>query len=131
MEREQHDGRDVVLERVKQSQSLRQLRPEIFNRDQGCQFTKAEWTSTLASWGGRIGMDGRGQWMDHVFIERLWRSLKYENLYMHKYRDVTLLEAGIGKWLHNYNVWRPHAALENSTQISMYCPQVPTKRRIK
>jgi putative transposase len=105
--------------------------PEIFNTDQGSQFTSEEWTGTLASWGVKISMDGRGRWMDNVFIERLWRSIKYEDIYLHEYSNVAVLETGAGKWLHSYNVWRPHQALENSTPISRYRPKVPTKRRDK
>lgn len=105
--------------------------PEIFNTDQGSQFTSEEWTNTLTSWGVRISMDGRGRWMDNVFIERLWRSFKYEDIYLHEYRDVAVLEAGAGKWLHNYNVWRPHQTLKNSTPHAEYRPKATPKRHTK
>jgi putative transposase len=105
--------------------------PEIFNTDQGSQFTSEEWTSTLKSWGVQISMDGRGRWMDNVFIERLWRSIKYEDIYLHEYGNIAVLETGIGRWLHNYNGWRPHQALENQTPLSIYRPKTKTKQRLK
>jgi len=89
--------------------------PEIFNTDQGCQFTSAEWTGRLLELGVRISMDGRGRWMDNVFIERLWRSLKYEEIYLREYATLPELEAGLKKWFKRYNTWRPHEALGNLT----------------
>ena len=71
-------------------------RPEIFNTDQGSQFTSAAFTGVLAAAGVRISMDGRGRWMDNVFIERLWRSLKYEDIYLKGYADGHEAKAGIG-----------------------------------
>jgi putative transposase len=105
--------------------------PEIMNTDQGAQFTGKEWTHTLASWGVKISMDGRGRWMDNVFIERLWRSIKYEDIYLHEYANVALLEIGTGKWFDRYNRWRPHAALGNLTPIAVYRPQSARKRPMK
>jgi putative transposase len=96
--------------------------PEIFNTDQGSQFTSEEWTTKLKEWGVIISMDGRGRWMDNVFIERLWRSLKYEDIYLREYATVNALERGIGLWITNYNTWRPHAALGNSTPLVEYRP---------
>ena len=72
-------------------------RPEIFNTDQGSQFTSAAFTGTLAAAGIRISMDGRGRWMDNVFIERLWRSLKYEDIYLKGYADGREARAGIAR----------------------------------
>jgi putative transposase len=86
-------------------------RPEIFNTDQGSQFTSAAFTGTLAAAGIRISMDGRGRWMDNVFIERLWRSLKYEDVYLKGYADGREARAGIGSWIAFYNGRRPHQAL--------------------
>jgi putative transposase len=103
--------------------------PGIFNTDQGSQFTSEEWTGVLTSWGVRISMDGRGRWMDNVFIERLWRSLKYEDIYLREYPNVALLEKGVGKWLHSYNTWRPHETLENCTPSSVYRPKSTRLRR--
>jgi putative transposase len=74
-------------------------RPEIFNTDQGSQFTSAAFTATLAATGVRISMDGRGRWMDNVFIERLWRSLKYEDIYLKGYSDGHEAKAGIARWI--------------------------------
>jgi putative transposase len=71
--------------------------PEIFNTDQGCQFTSTEWTGRLLDLGVKISMDGRGRWMDNVFIERLWRSIKYEEIYLFEHSTVTVLLAGVSK----------------------------------
>ena len=87
--------------------------PEIFNTDQGCQFTSTEWTGRLLDLGIKISMDGRGRWMDNVFIERLWRSIKYEEIYLFEHSTVTALRAGVGKWFVRYNDWRPHETLGN------------------
>lgn len=97
--------------------------PEIFNTDQGCQFTSEEWTSKLKSWGVQISMDGRGRWMDNVFIERLWRSIKHEEIYLREYATVNVLEQGVNRWMKHYNTWRPHAALGNKTPQMAYRPQ--------
>ena len=94
--------------------------PEIFNTDQGCQFTSAEWTGRLLDLGVKISMDGRGRWMDNVFIERLWRSIKYEEIYLFEHSTVTALRAGVGKWFIRYNDWRPHEALGNLTPAVFY-----------
>src|SRR3954447_15585505 len=86
-------------------------KPDIFNTDQGSQFTSAAFTGTLAAAGIRISMDGRGRWMDNVFIERLWRSLKYEDIYLKGYADGREARAGIAAWVAFYNARRPHQAL--------------------
>jgi len=78
-------------------------KPDIFNTDQGSQFTSAAFTGTLAAAGVRISMDGRGRWMDNVFIERLWRSLKYEDIYLKGYGDGREARDGIGAWITFYN----------------------------
>ena len=77
--------------------------PEIFNTDQGSQFTSAAFTGALASAGIKISMDGRGRWMDNVFIERLWRSLKHEDIYLKGYADGREAKAGIANWIAFYN----------------------------
>ena len=77
--------------------------PGIFNTDQGSQFTSAAFTGTLAAAGVRISMDGRGRWMDNVFIERLWRSLKHEDIYLKGYADGREAKAGIAAWIAFYN----------------------------
>jgi len=95
--------------------------PEIFNTDQGSQFTSPEWTGKLESLGIKVSMDGKGRWMDNVFIERLWRSLKYEDVYLREYSNLWDLERGLGKWFDRYNTWRPHEALGNRTPEKAYC----------
>ena len=89
--------------------------PEIFNTDQGCQFTCEEWIARLTELGVRISMDGRGRWMDNVFIERLWRSVKYEDIYLREYATIPGLWVGLKRWFDRYNGWRPHEALGNLT----------------
>ena len=86
-------------------------RPEIFNTDQGSQFTSAAFTGALIKAGVAISMDGRGRWMDNVFIERLWRSLKYEDVYLKGYADGREAARGIAEWIAFYNERRPHQAL--------------------
>lgn len=94
--------------------------PEIFNTDQGSQFTSAAFTGTLAAAGIRISMDGRGRWMDNVFIERLWRSLKHEDIYLKGYVEARDAKAGIADWIGFYNHLRPHQALENRTPMAVW-----------
>jgi putative transposase len=95
-------------------------KPEIFNTDQGSQFTSAAFTGILAAADIRISMDGRGRWMDNVFIERLWRSLKYEDIYLKGYADGREARAGIGAWIAFYNARRPHQALGNLTPMAVW-----------
>jgi putative transposase len=95
-------------------------RPEIFNTDQGSQFTSAAFTGVLAGAGIRISMDGRGRWMDNVFIERLWRSLKHEDIYLKGYADGHEAKAGIASWFGFYNNLRPHQALANRTPMAVW-----------
>jgi putative transposase len=95
-------------------------RPEIFNTDQGSQFTSTDFTGVLAAAKIRISMDGKGRWMDNVFIERLWRSLKYEDLYIKGYADGAEVRTGIGEWLSFYNHRRPHQALCNKTPMEVW-----------
>ena len=95
-------------------------KPEIFNTDQGSQFTSAAFTGTLAAVGIKISMDGRGRWMDNVFIERLWRSLKYEDIYLKGYADGREAKAGIASWTAFYNHQRPHQALANRTPMAVW-----------
>ena len=94
--------------------------PEIFNTDQGRQFTSAAFTGVLAAAGIRISMDGRGRWMDNVFIERLWRSLKHEDVYLKGYADGHDAKAGIAEWIGFYNNRRPHQALRNRTPMAVW-----------
>ena len=85
-------------------------RPEIFNTDQGSQFTSTDFAGVLKAHGIRISMDGKGRCMDNIFVERLWRSLKYEDVYLHAYTSVAEARAGIAAWLHFYNEERLHQA---------------------
>jgi putative transposase len=95
-------------------------RPEIFNTDQGSQFTSLAFTGVLVSAGIRISMDGRGHWMDNVFIERLWRSLKHEDVYLNGYANGHEAKAGIARWIGFYNNSRPHQALGNRTPMAVW-----------
>jgi putative transposase len=95
-------------------------RPEIFNSDQGSQFTSLRFTGLLQDAGVRISMDGRGRWMDNVFIERLWRSLKYECVYLHAFETGSDLRAGLSRWIGYYNARRPHSTLAGRTPDEAY-----------
>jgi len=95
-------------------------KPDIFNTDQGSQFTSAAFTGTLAASGVAISMDGRGRWMDNVFIERLWRSLKYEDIYLKGCADGREAKTGIGQWIAFYNSQCPHAALGHRMPIAVW-----------
>lgn len=94
--------------------------PDIFNTDQGSQFTSFAFTGVLRDKGIRISMDGRGRWLDNVFIERLWRSLKYENVYLNAYETGSEARAGIGRWMTFYNQTRPHSSLAGITPDRCY-----------
>lgn len=94
--------------------------PKIFNTDQGSQFTSREWQERLEAAGVQISMDGRGRWMDNVFIERLWRSLKYEEIYLRSCATLAEQEEGIARWFEQYNEWRPHQALGYVTPAEVY-----------
>jgi putative transposase len=94
--------------------------PEIFNTDQGSQFTSAAFTGALVSAGIKISMDGRGRWMDNVFIERLWRSLKHEDIYLRGYADGREAKAGIANWFAFYNDRRLHQALGYRTPMAVW-----------
>ena len=94
--------------------------PEIFNSDQGCQFTSEDFTDVLKDNGIKISMDGKGRWMDNVFIERLWRSLKYEEVYLKAYDSVAQAKQGIDDWLMFYNEERRHSSLSRMTPDQIY-----------
>jgi putative transposase len=95
-------------------------KPDIFNTDQGSQFTSAAFTGVLLAAGIKVSMDGRGRWLDNVFIERLWRSLKHEDIYLKGYTDGHEAKAGIAAWIAFYNTRRPHQALENRTPMAVW-----------
>ena len=100
-------------------------KPDIFNTDQGSQFTSTDFTGVLRDAGVKISMDGRGRWMDNVFIERLWRSLKYECVYLHAFETGSELRAGLARWMTYYNGQRPHSALAGQTPDEAYGQQRP------
>jgi putative transposase len=100
-------------------------RPEIFNTDQGSQLTSGEWIDTLKKSGVRISMDGKGRWIDNVFIERLWRSVKYENIYLHAYENGTQLRRGLTEYFDFYNTRRSHQALDYQTPDNVYYGHAP------
>jgi putative transposase len=95
-------------------------KPEIFNTDQGSQFTSLDFTGVLKDAGVTISMDGRGRCMDNIFIERLWRSLKYEAVYLHELTDGFVAQRVIGEWIGFYNTARPHSALDGRTPAEVY-----------
>jgi putative transposase len=95
-------------------------KPEIFNTDQGSQFTSTDYTDVLKEAGVRISMDSRGRWMDNVFIERLWRSLKYECVYLDEFESGSDARRGIGNWISFYNSDRPHSTHQGRTPDEVY-----------
>ena len=95
-------------------------KPEIFNTDQGSQFTGAAFTGVLIKNGIAISMDGKGAWRDNIFVERLWRSIKYEEVYLRGYDSVSEACASIGQYLTFYNGRRPHSSLDGKTPDQAY-----------
>jgi putative transposase len=102
--------------------------PEIFNTDQGSQFTSAEFTGVLKEHGVRISMDGKGRWIDNVFVERLWRSVKYEEVYLHAYADIGQARSALTRYFATYNTRRPHQALDGHTPDAIYFDAIPSER---
>ena len=100
-------------------------RPDIFNTDQGAQFTSMDFTTVLKKAEIAISMDGKGAWRDNVFVERLWRSIKYEEVYLHAYKTVSEARAGIGRYLTFYNSRRPHSSLDRNTPDQAYFNALP------
>ena len=100
--------------------------PEIVNTDQGSQFTAEEFTSVVLARGCRLSMDGRGAWRDNVFVERLWRSVKYERVYLKAYDSVSAARADIAEYLNWYNAHRSHSSLERLTPQEKYVASLPT-----
>lgn len=110
----------LCMDALKQALESTGRVPEIFNTDQGSQFTSAEWIGQLEELGVKVSMDGRGRWMDNVFIERLWRSVKYECIYLHGHGTLTALRRELTSWIGGYNGWRPHEHLGNLTPSMVY-----------
>ena len=102
-------------------------KPDIFNTDQGSQFTGAAFTGVLANNGIAISMDGKGAWRDNVFVERLWRSVKYEEVYLRAYDSVSDARASLGRYLDFYNSRRPHSSLDGMTPDQAYFPPLPLR----
>lgn len=100
-------------------------RPEIFNTDQGSQFTSEAFTAKLIENKIAISMDGKGAWRDNVFVERIWKSVKYEEVYLHAYGSVTDARASIGRYLDFYNRHRPHSSLDRKTPDEAYFNHLP------
>jgi len=112
-------GADFCVEALEEALA-RYGRPEIFNTDQGSQFTSDEFTTTLKRHEIAISMDGKGRCMDNIFVERLWRSLKYEEVYLNAYATVAEARTGIGAWLSFYNDERQHQSLGYRTPRQIY-----------
>ena len=112
--------------------ALRHCQPEVFNTDQGSQFTSAAFTDRLLSRAIAVSMDGRGRALDNVFIERLWRSVKYEEIYLRDYETTADVEEGLAAYFAKYNHERPHQALDNLTPAKVYewGAEVQARRRI-
>ena len=108
---------------LKKAMDLTGRKPKIFNTDQGSQFSSAEWTSELLNNGIQISMDGKGRWMDNVFIERLWRSIKYEKLRLWSYDNIQELRRLTSDWMEFYNHRRKHQVLNYTTPWSHYSQQ--------
>ncbi len=100
-------------------------KPEIFNTDPGCQFTSLDFTGLLKDNGIQISMDGKGCWRDNVFVERLWRSVKYEEVYLYAYDCVNDAKRGLEKYFRLYNQDRPHTALDDQTPDEFYFGNLP------
>jgi len=97
--------------------------PELFNTDQGSQFTAEDFTAVLKAHDVAISMDGKGRWVDNVFVERLWRSVKYEDIYLHAYETPSALRAGLARYFAFYNTERRHSALDRRTPDAVYFEQ--------
>ncbi len=102
--------------------------PTIFNTDQGCQFTSQEFTGLLTQHGIPISMDGKGCWRDNVFVERLWKSIKYEEVYLHAYVTIETAHQGLERYLMFYNQARPHRALDGKAPDQVYYDNLSTRR---
>lgn len=97
--------------------------PDILNTDQGSQFTSSDFTDVVLGHGIKLSMDGKGRWLDNIFVERLWRSLKYEEVYLYAYESVQVARAGISRYFEFFNHERPHSALGYQTAASFYDAQ--------
>jgi putative transposase len=103
--------------------------PDIFNSDQGSQFTGEAFTDALKSRGIAISMDGKAAWRDNIFVERLWRSIKYEEVYLHAYDSVGQAKEGLARYIDFYNTARPHSSLDTKTPDEFYFATLPAIKR--
>ena len=110
---------DFCIEAVEEALT-RYAKPKIFNTDQRSQFTSSDFIKVLAAREIRISMDGKGAWRDNVFVERLWRTIKYEEVYLRAYASVSEARASIGRYLGFYNSRRPHSSLDGKTPDQVY-----------
>ena len=115
---------DFCIEAVQEAMN-KYGKPEIFNTDQGCQFTSLEFTGLLKENGIQISMDGKGCWRDNVFVERLWKSIKYDEVYLHAYDSVSAAKHGLVRYLAFYNQRRPHSSLDRKTPDEFYYENLP------
>jgi putative transposase len=115
---------DFCIEAVEEA-IHRYGKPEIFNTDQGSQFTSAAFTGRLQEHGIRLSMDGQGCWRDNVFVERLWKSVKYEEVYLRAYASVSEAKAGLARYFAFYNTRRPHSSLDRLTPDQFYFRSLP------
>ena len=112
------------IEALEEALSMNE-KPEIFNTDQGSQFTSETFTERLKKEGIKISMDGRGRWRDNVFVERVWKSIKYEEVYLHAYESVSQARASIDRYIDFYNTTRPHSSLRDHTPDQVYFNRLP------
>ena len=119
---------DFCIEAVQEA-IHRYGKPDIFNTDQGSQFTSMEFTQLLKENGIAISMDGQGCWRDNVFVERLWKSIKYEEVYLHAYETVSAARGGIARYIDFYNSRRPHSSLDGMTPDAFYFKDLPVMQR--
>jgi putative transposase len=115
---------DFCIEAVEEALA-RHGTPEIFNTDQGCQFTSCDFVTLLQGHGIRISMDGKGCWRDNVFVERLWKTIKYEEVYLHAYDSVSEARQALCRYITFYNTRRPHSSLDGKTPDTVYFTTQP------
>jgi putative transposase len=115
---------NFCIEALKEAPSKNE-KPEIFNTDQGSQFTSEAFTGRLKEEGVRISMDGKSRWRDNVFVERVWRSIKYEEVYLHAYASVSEARQSISRYIDFYNTTRPHTSLKAQTPDQVYFNRLP------
>jgi len=111
--------------------ALQDAKPEIFNSDQGTQFTDNDFTKVLALRNTKISMDGRGRYLDNIFTERLWRTVKYENVYLKSYRNITEAREGLSEYFQFYNTERRHQSVDNRTPADVYYGSQRSNQNVK